>query len=147
MSRSFRRETVQLLPFRQKIQFWLHGCTQHHRRHIHCTPVKEKVCAVNKTLYMDFDDLEKAFNCVPRRVIWWALCKLGVDKWLVRLKQNTYDDARSRVHVGYKLSEEFSVKLGTHQGSCRSPLPFIMFLEALSQEFRNWISPGKPVCR
>ena len=35
------------------------------------------------------------------------------------------------------LSEEFSVKVGVHQGFCLSPLLFIMVLEALSQEFRT----------
>ena len=33
---------------------------------------------LNKRLYMAFMDLEKAFDCVPRKVIWWALRKLGV---------------------------------------------------------------------
>ena len=34
---------------------------------------------------MAFVDLEKAFDQVPRRVVWWTLRKLGVDKWIVRL--------------------------------------------------------------
>ena len=37
--------------------------------------------------------------------------------------------------VGCNLSEEFSGKVGVHQGSCLSPLLFIMVLEALFQEF------------
>ena len=36
--------------------------------------LQEKFYAINKTLYMAFVNLEKAFNHVPRRVIWWALC-------------------------------------------------------------------------
>ena len=35
--------------------------------------------AANKRLYMAFVDLEKAFDVVPRKVIRWALRKLGVD--------------------------------------------------------------------
>ena len=49
-----------------------------------------------------------------------------------------YENARSRVSVGWNLSEEFSVKVGIHQGSCCSPSLFITVLEALSQEFRTW---------
>ena len=45
-------------------------------------------------------DLEKAFDRVPRKVIWWALRKLGVDEWIVRLVQRMYSNARSRVRVG-----------------------------------------------
>ena len=49
--------------------------------------LQEKYLAVNKRLYMVFVDLEKAFDCVPRKVIWWAMRKLGVEVWLVRLVQ------------------------------------------------------------
>ena len=84
---------------------------------------------------MAFVDLEKVFDRVPRKVIWWALRKLGVEEWIVRLVQGMYADARSRVHVGEGYSEEFEVKVGVHQGSVLSPLLFIIVLEALSREF------------
>ena len=47
--------------------------------------LQEKYVAANKRLCMDFVDLEKAFDWVPRNVIWWALRKLGVEEWIVRL--------------------------------------------------------------
>ena len=84
----------------------------------------------------DLVDLEKAFDRVPRKVIWWALRKLGVDEWIVRLVQGMYSNASSRVRVGEGYSEEFEVKVGVHQGSVPSPLLFIIVLEALSREFR-----------
>ena len=62
--------------------------------------LQEKYLAVNKRLYMAFVDLEKAFDRVPRKVIWWALRKLGVEEWIVRLVQGMYANARSRVRVG-----------------------------------------------
>ena len=98
--------------------------------------LQEKYLAANKRLYMAFVDLEKAFDRVPREVIWWALRKLGVDEWIVRLVQGMYSNARSRVRVGEGYSEEFEVKVGVHQGSVLSPLLFIIVLEALSCEFR-----------
>ena len=67
--------------------------------------------AANKRLYMAFVDLEKAFDRVPRKVIWWALRKLGVEEWIVRLVQGMYANARSRVRVGEGYSEEFEVRL------------------------------------
>ena len=98
--------------------------------------LQEKYLAANKRLYMAFVDLEKAFDRVPRKVIWWAPRKLGVDEWIMRLVQGMYSNARSRVRVGEGYSEEFEVKVGVHQGSVLSPLLFIIVLEALSSEFR-----------
>ena len=99
--------------------------------------LQEKHLAANKLLYMAFVDLEKAFDRVPRDVIWWGMRKLGIDEWLVRLVQSMYKDVRSRVRVGSGYSEEFGVKVGVHQGSVLSPLLFIIVLEALSREFRT----------
>ena len=69
--------------------------------------LQEKYLAANKRLYMAFVDLEKAFDRVPRKVIWWALRKLCVDEWIVRLVQGMYSNARSRVHIG----EEYSARI------------------------------------
>ena len=99
--------------------------------------LQEKHLAANKPLYMAFVDLEKAFDRVPRDVIWWAMRKLGIDEWLVCLVQSMYKDVRSRVRVGDGYSEEFGVGVGVHQGSVLSPLLFIIVLEALSREFRT----------
>ena len=99
--------------------------------------LQEKHLAANKPLYMAFVDLEKAFDRVPRDVIWWAMRKLGIDEWLVCLVQSMYKDVRSRVRVGDGYSEEFGVGVGVHQGSVFSPLLFIIVLEALSREFRT----------
>ena len=47
--------------------------------------LQEKYLAANKRLYMALVDLEKAFDRVPWKVIWWMLRKLGVEEWIVRL--------------------------------------------------------------
>ena len=99
--------------------------------------LQEKHLAANKPLYMAFIDLEKAFDRVPRDVIWWVMRKLGIDEWLVRLVQSMCKDVRSRVRVGNGYSEEFGVGVGVHQGSVLSPLLFIIVLEALSRVFRT----------
>ena len=73
---------------------------------------------------MAFVELEKAFDRVPRKVIWWALRKLGVEEWIVRLVQGMYANARSRVRVGERYSEEFEVVFTKDQYSahCSSSL-------------------------
>ena len=101
--------------------------------------LQEKYLAANKRLYMAFVDLEKVFDRVPRKVIWWALIKLGVEEWIVRLVQGMYANAQSRVRIDEGYSEEFEVKVGVHQGSVLSPLLFIIVLEALLREFHSGV--------
>ena len=98
--------------------------------------LQERYLAVNKRLYMAFMDLEKAFDRVPWKVIWWAQRKLGVEEWIVWLVQGMYANGRSRVCLCKGFSQEFEVKVGVYQGSVLSPLLFIIVLEALSDEFR-----------
>ena len=93
--------------------------------------LQEKYLAVNKRLNMALVDLEKAFDRVPRKVIWWALRKLGVEEWIVQLVQGMYTNSQSRIRVGEGFSKEFEVKVGVHQGSVVSPFLFIIVLEAL----------------
>ena len=97
--------------------------------------LQEKYLAKKKNLYLAFVELEKASDRVPRKVIWWAMRKLGVEEWIICLVQSMYANANSRVRVGGGLSENIEVKVGVHQGSVLSPLLFIMVLEALSREF------------
>ena len=101
--------------------------------------LQEKYLAANKRLYMAFIDLEKVFDRVPQKVIWWALRKLGVEEWIVWLVQGMYANVWSCALVGEGYSEEFEVKVGVHQGSVLSPLLFIIVLEALSWEFRSGV--------
>ena len=75
-------------------------------------------------------DLEKAFNRVPRDVLWWVLRQSGVDECIVRVIQSMYEGALTSVKLGVGESVEFAVKVGVHQGSVLSPLLFIIVLES-----------------
>ena len=98
--------------------------------------LQEKYLAKGKKLYYIFVDLEKAFDRVPREVVTWAMRKLGVEEWLIKVVMVMYEDARTQVRVNGELSDDFTVNVGVHQGSVLSPLLFIIILEALSQDFR-----------
>ncbi len=90
-----------------------------------------------KELWLAFVDLEKAFDRVPREVLWWSLRKLGVDEWMVSVIKSMYDGATTAVKLKGGESKEFEVQVGVHQGSVLSPLLFTIVLEALSKEFRK----------
>ena len=99
--------------------------------------IQEKFISKKKDLWMAFVDLEKAFDRVPREVLWWALRRKGVDEWLVDVIKAMYVGATTAVRVNDKESAEFEVKVGVHQGSVLSPLLFIIVMDALSAEFRD----------
>ena len=97
--------------------------------------MQERYIEKDRTLYLCFVDLEKAFDRVPREVLWWAMRKVGVEEWVVRVVQAMYRQAKSKVRVGDTYSDAFNVRVGVHQGSVLSPLLFIIVLEAISKEF------------
>jgi len=98
--------------------------------------IQERFVEKKRDLWMAFVDLEKAFDRVPREVVWWALRSLGVDEWLVNVIRAMYEGVTTAVKMKDGESDGFEVKVGLHQGSVLSPLLFIIVLEALSREFR-----------
>src|SRR6478609_929501 len=73
-----------------------------------------------------FVDLEKAFDRVPREVLWWALRRLGVEGGMIRLIKAMYAGSTTAVKVQGEGTESFEVRVGVHQGSVLSPLLFVM---------------------
>ena len=98
--------------------------------------VQERFLQKDRELWMAFVDLEKAFDRVPREVLWWALRSAGVDEWIVSVIRAMYCGATTCVKLQSCESSEFGVKVGVHQGSVLSPLLFIIVLEELSKKFR-----------
>ena len=79
--------------------------------------LQEKYMDKKKELWMAFVDLEKAFDRVPRQVMWWALRKMGVPEWLVVIIAAMYRNGKTAVKTGFGVGEMFEVKVGVHQGS------------------------------
>ena len=86
---------------------------------------------------MCFVDLEKAFDRVPRRVMEWAMRKKGLPEILVKAVMSLYEGAETKVKVGLGLSEDFSMKVGVHQGSVLSPLLFVTVIDEVTENARK----------
>ena len=91
-------------------------------------------------MYFVFKDLDKIFDGERRDLVWWDLRKLYVEKWLVKIVQAMYRNARSHVRVNETINDSFLGQVGLHQGSVLSPLSFITVLEALSIEIGSGFS-------
>ena len=57
-------------------------------------------------------DLEKAFDRVPREVVWWALRHLGVEEWLVTVIRAMNEGVTTAVKMKDGDSDGFEVKVG-----------------------------------
>ena len=84
-----------------------------------------------------FVDLDKAFDRVPKKVVRWALRKLGVDEWLIHTVMALYPEACTVVRTDAGLSESFEGKVGLHQVSVLSPLLFAAVMDVVSSEART----------
>jgi hypothetical protein len=99
--------------------------------------MQERYLMKKRELWIAFVDLEKAFDRVPRDVVWWALRTLGIEECIVNVIKAMYEGATTAVKIGGGESQSFEVKVGVHQGSVLSPLLFTLVLEALSVKFRE----------
>lgn len=77
----------------------------------------EKHQSKRKKLYFTFVDPQKAFHRVPWEIVWCALRKAGVDKWLMKAVMAMYSEARVNVDM--------------HQDSVLSPLLLAIVMDAV----------------
>ena len=99
----------------------------------------EKYDVAGKKLYLVFVDLEKAFDQVPRKVIWWALKRKGVLEREIRAIVKMYNCVETAVRMEDRRSKWFEVKVGVHQGSVLSPLLFAIVLDEITKDLREGI--------
>ena len=97
----------------------------------------EKYEMAGRDLYMVFVDLEKAFNRVPREMIWWSLRRKGVLEREIKVIMEMYTNIETSVKVEYTRSESFDVKVGVHQGSILSPLLFALVMDEVTKDIRE----------
>lgn len=101
------------------------------------TQLQEKYMEKKKDLYFTFVDLEKAYDRVPRDLVYWCLRKKQVPEKLVRLVMATYQHSKTVVRTCYGQTEKFPIEVGLHQGSALSPFLFVTVLDTISEEFRE----------
>jgi hypothetical protein len=82
---------------------------------------------------MCFVDLEKAFDRVPRGILWGVLREYGVSDSLIRAVRSLYDRCQSLVRISGNKSDLFPVRVGLRQGCPLSPILFIIFMDRISR--------------
>ncbi|EYC46334.1 hypothetical protein Y032_0401g787 [Ancylostoma ceylanicum] len=93
--------------------------------------VMEKYREKNKPCHIAFLDLEKAYDRLPRAVIWDVMRKRGIPEYMVKTVQVMYEGTTARVRTSLGTTSKFDITVGVHQGSALSPFLFIMTLDTV----------------
>jgi hypothetical protein len=92
-----------------------------------------------KDLYMIFIDLEKAYDKVPRNVMWWALQKHKVSSKYITLNKDMHDNVVTSVRTSDGDTNDFSINIGLHQGSALSPYLFALVMDEVTRDIQGGI--------
>jgi hypothetical protein len=91
----------------------------------------EQARATRAPLYVCFVDFQKAYDSVPRDLLWGKLQRVGVTPAFVRAVQALYADVPMCVRFPHGLSETFATSIGVKQGCPLSPTLFGIYIDDL----------------
>ena len=95
--------------------------------------LQDKYCRAGGQLHCCFVDFRKAFDTVPRDVLWAVLQSIGVGGCFLSCLQAMYNKDCAAVKTAEGLSEPFRCHQGVQQGSPLSPALFGIFVDALER--------------
>uniref|UniRef100_A0A1Y1M3Z3 Reverse transcriptase domain-containing protein n=1 Tax=Photinus pyralis TaxID=7054 RepID=A0A1Y1M3Z3_PHOPY len=90
-----------------------------------------------ETIFVAFIDLEKAFDSIPRRLVWSSLKRRGIGNKLGKCIRSMYTNTRNYVRTGNYQSEEFTTKEGLRQGGVLSPALFNVVMDDIIKEVKG----------
>ena len=82
-------------------------------------------------------DLEKAYDKVPRNVMWWALEKHKVPTKYITLIMDMYKNAMTFVRTCGSDTTAFPINIGLHQGSALSPYLFALVMDKVTRDIQG----------
>ncbi|GKB01184.1 retrovirus-related pol polyprotein LINE-1 [Tanacetum coccineum] len=97
----------------------------------------EKYRERQRDLHMAFLDLEKAYDSVPRELVWKTLIDKGTPRRYSRVIKDMYEGAKTRVRTTVGNTDFFPAEVGLHQGSAISPYLFTLILDELLRGFKR----------
>jgi Reverse transcriptase (RNA-dependent DNA polymerase) len=90
-----------------------------------------------KDLYMIFIDLEKAYDKIPKNIMWWALKRKLVPTKYVTLIKDMYTNVVTCVRACDGESDTFSIKIELHQGSALSLYILTLVMDEITKDIQG----------
>ena len=91
----------------------------------------EKYQEHQQELYHVFIDFKKAFDRVWHQALWATMNKYNINKTLISLIEELYNQATSSAYLEGEIGEWFRTTVGVRQGCLLSPTLFNIFLERI----------------
>jgi hypothetical protein len=88
--------------------------------------------AQSRPLYTCFVDFKKAFDSVPRHLLWHRLREAGIDGPMLTALQSLYASVTARALSPEGLTDPFPCDLGVKQGCPLSPLLFGLYIDRVA---------------
>jgi hypothetical protein len=85
-------------------------------------------------LHMVFINLEKAYDKVPRNIMWWALQKHKLSTKYITLIKDMYNNVVTSVRTSDEDTNDFSINIGLHQESALSPYLFALVMDEATRD-------------
>ena len=93
--------------------------------------LQEKCRDQNRSLYISFVDLTKAFDTVNRDALWKILKRLGCPPKFLAITMQLHEDQMGKVRLGNDLSQPFEIRNGVKQGCVLAPTLFSLFFSMM----------------
>ena len=91
----------------------------------------------NRYIYSCFVDFSKAFDCIPRDILFQRLIDKGITGKVFNLIKNIYMHEKCQIKMGGMLSDPFDANQGVRQGCILSPILFNIFISDLPNILNN----------
>ncbi|KAK9053899.1 hypothetical protein SSX86_024974 [Deinandra increscens subsp. villosa] len=97
----------------------------------------EKYREKRRDLHLVFIDLEKAYDSIPRCLIWNSLERRGVPGKYIDIIRDMYARMVTCVRAPVGDTDSFPVEVGLHQGSALSPFLFAVVMDEVTKSIQE----------
>ena len=97
----------------------------------------QKYREYDRKLHVVFIDLEKAYDTIPRDLIWYFLRRKNVSEAFIDIIKDMCQDSITLVSTTVGETEEIETKIDIHQGSALSRLLFIIIMDVMTDDIEE----------